>query len=380
MQTRAQYLRPSGAARWSKCLGAAALAEKAGVAAPLVDYEEIADNTVREDGTACHWVASEVSEARHPPLDSFSPNARPITEEMFDAVDVYHGVIYGWPNVDPVIEKPVPSGLVIPGTADGTPDAWAYNPTTRTLYVADLKFGFRFVEVWWNDQLIIYAAGICLLLGIALSDVTVVFTIVQPRSFHREGVVREWSMAGRDLLPRINELRIAAAGNHADNPMCTAGSWCHDCPARHVCNTLAADSMLSLELSYDSTPLVLTPEQAGIELKRLEDAQHRLEGRITGLQATVESFIRNKQQVPGWMMGQKEGRLAWVEGAAERLPALAKLFKVDDAFNPPKPRTPTQLKSKFPQSVMDTLAQRTRSSLQLMRIGKHDIAKQFKQR
>ena len=51
---RQAYLRPSSAAIWSKCHGYAALNAALGT-----EYVEETDNEIREDGTACHWLAAE---------------------------------------------------------------------------------------------------------------------------------------------------------------------------------------------------------------------------------------------------------------------------------------------------------------------------------
>lgn len=372
MDALTALVRPSGGGRWSKCVGSPMLTLLAGMG----DNEDIADNEVREDGTAAHWVNAEVYEGRHPPIDSLSPNARIITEEMYDGCDLWHDVLRSWPNVVPVIEKPVPNSKVIRGSVDGTPDAWAYNPSTRTLYVADYKFGFRFVEVWWNDQLIIYAAGICELLGIRLQDVQLVFVIVQPRSYHHEGPVRHWYVAGASLVAHVAKLDAASLACHQPGAMCTAGNWCHDCPGRSACKTLHADAQVTHELSYDSTPFELTPDQLGVELARLEDAARRLEGRITGLQATAENFIRNQKQVPGYTFTSKQGRLVFKPGTLDQIKALAKLFNVQ-AFKEPAPRTPTQLASLFPPGTLDNFTERVHSSAKLTRVGPHDIEKQF---
>ena len=116
---RAEHLRPSSAATWVLCSGNIDMRAMF----PLAPDE--ADNEVCEDGTACHWVASEVWDGRFPPVDSLSPNGRVLTDEMFDAVDMYHDVLRSWEGVIVVCEKYVPIPRILQGFG-GTPDAWAY--------------------------------------------------------------------------------------------------------------------------------------------------------------------------------------------------------------------------------------------------------------
>ena len=154
--TRAAYLRPSAAATWVVCHGYAAMR------AAYPEAPDEADNDVREDGIACHWLAAELFHKRYPALDSISPNGRVLTEEMFDAADLYLDVLNSWPGVGVTVEQQINCSAIYEGMV-GTPDACAYNPTLRTLYVGDLKFGFRFVEVWENWQLIVYAWSLIVL-------------------------------------------------------------------------------------------------------------------------------------------------------------------------------------------------------------------------
>ena len=100
---RQAYLRPSSAAIWSKCHGYAALNAALGT-----EYVEETDNEIREDGTACHWLAAELWEGRSVTPGTLSPNGREITEEMLYAVDDYHVLLRSWNATDITIEKLVP--------------------------------------------------------------------------------------------------------------------------------------------------------------------------------------------------------------------------------------------------------------------------------
>ena len=149
---RAEDIRPSSAGVWAICSGNAAMR------AAFPDAPEDADTEVCEDGIACHWLAKEIWDGRQHAEDTLSPNQRVITEEMFDAVDMYHDLLRSWKNVVPVLEVTIAIDRILRGMR-GTPDAWAYDPDKKTLYIADLKFGRGVVEVDRNSQLLTYLFG-----------------------------------------------------------------------------------------------------------------------------------------------------------------------------------------------------------------------------
>lgn len=376
MDDRARFLRPSGAAIWSKCYGYAKLC--AAILAELPDYyEEETDIDVREDGTACHWLAHEVWNRRNHETGTLSPNHRLITDEMHDAVSDYHALLCSWPNVVAVLEEKMPVSHAVWGCQDGTPDAFAFDPDTYTLYIADLKFGFRFVEVWFNLQMTLYAFGIIYQLDLDIYRLTIVFHIFQPRSQHPEGQLRVWRTTGKQLIGLIDELRLAAAASMGENPPCTVNPGCLNCPVRHACKAYQASALQVVPMCSDSTPHTLTGWQLSRELAVLEDAQRKLEGRISGLKEQAAYMARASSEVfPFHELRQGVGRERYVDATAESTVLnLSKHFKVD-AAKPVRPKSPAQLrKGGFPSNILKQYVERPSTGLKMYRVGPHDAAK-----
>ena len=187
----AEYLRPSGASNWVRCFGYAQL--NAAVGAP---FEEDEDTDVREDGTACHWLAQQALEGINHATDTVAPNGRLVTDEMQSAVAEYVSIIMAICRIAELwhVEEKVPVSRVFAGVQDGTPDVWHFDPDTRTLYVLDLKFGFRYVDAYENFQLTIYTLTILqVVLNVSLDDVKVKVAIFQPRCPNHDGALRCWS-------------------------------------------------------------------------------------------------------------------------------------------------------------------------------------------
>lgn len=365
MSNRADYLRPSSAATWVVCTG------NIDMRAMFPDAPEEADNEVCEDGTACHWLAAEVWERRFPQEGTLAPNGRVLTDEMFDAVDVYHNVLREWPGVVPVCEKYVPIPRIAEGFG-GTPDAWAYNPDTRTLYIADLKFGFRFVEVWDNWQLICYACGLLDLLGLEWQGTTIEFVIVQPRCAHRDGPVRKWRTDAARLVPRIGALAVAARGEtrYVPNP------GCRDCPGRHVCVALQNSALSALEVAYGGDPYELPPAALGDELRRLKDASAKLDARISGLETQVEHSLRKGINVPHWALTASYARETWREGTEAEVIALGVLQGVNVA-KPIRAITPAQARKLLPANLVAMYAHKPSTGVRLTKQDPLEARKAF---
>jgi hypothetical protein len=366
---RAAFLRPSSAAIWVVCNGYAAMR------AAYPEVPEEADDDVREDGIACHWLAAELFHGRFPPLNSLSPNNRTLDEDMFDGADMYLDVLRQWSGVAPVVEQPIDCSAIYPGMS-GTPDAWAYNPTLKTLYVADLKYGFRFVEVWENWQLVIYAWCLLTLLGLNDLDTTIELTIVQPRSNHKDGPVRKWRVRASDLRAQVNIIKGAAAEAMKPTPFCTPNSGCGDCPARHACVALQNAALRALEVSYQGVPLELTPAAIGDELRRLKEAEKRIEARVTGLTMQAEQLLRTGSHVPHWTLQATYAREKWREGSEAQVLRLAEFFHVDVA-KPVQPISPAQARKVLPVDIVATFAHKPSTGVRLTKLDPYAAKKAF---
>lgn len=340
-------------------------------------------NEVRDDGTACHWLAAilwayefaeGITDENPPVIGSIAPNGRELTEQMFDAVDDYHALLLEWP-APPHIEETMPVSAFIPGMQDGTPDAWAV--TVTTLYLADLKYGFGLVEVWRNLQLIIYAWT---LLCLHRSVQEVRLTIFQPRANHPDGPIRTWITSREELRPIIEAFKLAVARSLEPNPLCTVNSACGDCGAAHACKTLAAAGGAGVDLSYDSLPHILSNEEVAYELSRLEAAAKHIENRITGLSAQAESLVRSGQRVPGYGLSRSATRSRWREGFGERIEALGERFSVE-VHAPTKLRSPAQLRHSFPGLDIESMyAERPTGELRLKATDPNEALKAFSKR
>lgn len=335
-------LRASSAHRWVHCYGSVA------VCAPFSED----DSPDAQEGIAGHWAATEPLEGRVVNLGDRAPNGVAITQEMIDGAALYHAAVLpriaaGWLHVEDTL--PMPD---IHPQNGGTVDTWGMGYDAWVLHVVDYKFGHGFVEVFENWQLIDYVSGIVseLLRRGALPEnyeelLTVELTIVQPRSYHRDGPVRSWRTRLVDLRAQFNLLRDSAALAMRPGAATRTGEWCEHCPGRHVCRTLQNASLQIADRAGDSTPFALDATQTGNELRWLRHARDLLDARITGLSAEALTRIRKGESVAHFRAEHSVGNEKWIPGKEEEVILMGDILG-KDVRKPVSAITPTQARAK----------------------------------
>lgn len=365
MTAQHAILQPSSAARWVACPGSVKLEAL---------YPEDTESEKAREGTAAHWALAEVLNGRAVAEGQLTDDGFMLTREMCEAAEsllrhvqalcAEHG------------EQPnfrVEQRVVIPrvhAECWGTPDVALYFSNARRVYCLDFKYGHGFVEVFENWQLVAYLAGLLDLWqidGLADQSTSVVGTIDQPRSFHRDGPRREWRVMASDLRPLINRLSHAAHEAMGEDPKLRVNPECDNCKARHACPQLQAEGLRGIDRSGSAVPFDLPAHAAGIELADLRRAIKALEARETGLSKQIESMLTAGERVPFWGIEHVPGKLAWNVSAAEVL-ALG-MVSGQSLAKPPEPITPTQAKDRrlIDPVVLAAMASRSISKQLVMR-------------
>ena len=321
------------------------------------------------EGEAAHWVA--LIGALNPEelpalLGMTAPNGQTITDEMVDGAWLYVEALDGLPGT---MEERVDVPRVHPTECWGTPDWYHWKPATKTLKVVDYKFGHLFVEVFENWQLVAYASGIMDKLGLHDTDVILELVIVQPRSYHRDGPVRTWTVSATKLRSMVNDMHHAAHEALTDKPRTQSGPHCVHCPARASCSTLQQTTGNILDFSGRADPLLQTPDDIGRELRLVTLARERLKARQTGLEAQAEALLRAGRAVPFFIMEPGQSRLKWLESVSVgEVEALAQTLTGRSVLKPPALITPTQaLKSKaLDAAVMSEYSERPPGAMRLV--------------
>jgi hypothetical protein len=342
---------PSSAPKIVPCPGS--LQMEAAIPAPLEETE------AQRVGTAGHWVVSEELTGETINVNTIAPNGEVVTYEMIDGAEMMlndvNTVLLSHPEVilNLQVETRVDISHIHPDNW-GTPDCWVYVPATKTLYLWDYKFGFGYVDVFENWQLIDYCAGILKLLGFNDADyelITVVFAIIQPRFYDRRGPVRKWTVKASELRGYFNKMIASFKEATSPNPRLVTGSWCLNCTAIHRCRAYQLSAASAMDYIDTFNVDNLDDFDLGVAAILLEEAESRVKSLLTGIKSEIETRIRSKKIIAGWMFEKGNSRKKWIVPPGEII-ALGELLNVPIAHEP-EPLTPTQTLALLKRNKID---------------------------
>jgi hypothetical protein len=318
---------PSSLALTVVCAGSVTMQEQVPPAPPTEEKQE---------GDAAHLVALWAATGRLLNIgEVFVRDGRQWTVDvdMHNGAKTYVKALGGGHNTLRC-EQSVRTSAIHPEHSWGTPDAfrmflfkeWARavgeaiagpfvaRGIENVVRVGDYKYGHRFVEVFENWQVMDYGWGVLELLKLSDETTLFEFIIVQPRAYHRDGPVRVWRVHAMQLRALLNIAFNKAHEALGPNPTVATGEHCIDCTARHLCVTYKhlADKLIDFSGSPELQPL--DSDAMGSELKLLDAAIQRLEGRRTGLAVAVESTIRAGKRVPFYELSPGRSNLKWRDG------------------------------------------------------------------
>lgn len=299
---------PSGLARVVACPGSYNLIRNARANGLTLDE---GDTDASREGTAAHEVAARLAEhGELMPVGSLASNGVAVTEEMVEGAELWADTLAPTSGGD--FEKQIEC-MYVHRECYGTPD-YAHGPEMGTLYVSDYKFGHRYVSAFENWQLIAYAIG---RMPSYLPTVRVVLQIVQPRSYHRDGPVREWVLTGAELRDYAGTLHAACAAAEQPDAQCVTGSQCYQCPARHVCEAALHMEQSALYLSGSTIPLDATVEAKAVRLRQIRRAADHLKQMESGISESLTDAIHRGVSVPGFTLKAGSGREGWTRPVEE---------------------------------------------------------------
>jgi hypothetical protein len=313
-------LTPSGAHRWMKCTGYPSLSKASNIPYERSDSEK--------EGVAAHEILEQIIKG--------TPLAITADVDMVMGANLLKAALPA--GVKWIVEGPV----VIMNTADvsikGKVDIYGYEDTADIVHIYDYKYGFTPVEVIDNWQLIIYAIGVRDSLIRTNAGTLFSLNIVQPRAYHEDGVIRNWTITMAELnayAQRVYDTANKAAGF---NSSCTTGATCKYCPAAHCCEALRLAALHTADEAYTCYE-ELPDEAIGRELSLLLDAKTLLDARVQGLQDDMTHRLKQGKLLTGFTLTPGRSSKKWNASDAEII-ALGSLMGVQ--VSSVKVITPTQ--------------------------------------
>ena len=320
------FLPPSGAAAWSRC----SLWPTMNRLYPSLDTPESIE------GTAAHWVVTEMLSNRKVSEGSKTPAGVIVTEEMIEGAELAYEAVTdrlhsGIATLHLEERVSIPSIHI---DCFGTPDVWVFDAPKMHLDIFDYKFGHGFVDEYFNPQGLLYLLGILHIIEPTIpgdvENITVAFTIVQPRCYYGGSPVRTHNFRVRDILPHVTRLKAAALAAYDPQPTATTNEECNYCPGRHACTALQQAAYSAAEFSNNRIPL---------ELRMLERAQEQLNARVDGLREQTMANLTAGKVVPHHTLTNGRGKRVWTK-TSEEIFALGDIFGKE--LRKITPMTPTQ--------------------------------------
>lgn len=278
-------LPPSSSHRWSNC----AMFMQASQA-----YPEPEEGDEAREGTCAAWLAQVVLTGQAVDCAALvgqtHENGWLITESMAADVQGYVAMVLkrgGTTSCEKYVT--LSTYPLIAGTTDLT----ATISDKPVLYVDDLKYGRKIVEVRRNTQLIIYAAAELRKHAPGTFNV-VQLGIYQPRAFHRDGIYRKWVVSVAELQKMADDLIEAGKAAYAPNPTATPGDWCEYCPVATRCEALAQTNYARISLVHSQAHRDMTPAEISRELDFLEEAEATLKARKKAVEAEAAQRARTE--------------------------------------------------------------------------------------
>lgn len=331
-----QALRPSKAHRWTQCPGSTQLE----VIAPE------RDEGAAEEGTAAHWLATQMLAGISVPAGSTAPNGVLIDQEMLYHIQGYVEYLHhnfpreaGWVWR---VEEKIPIPLI---NWEGTPDFFATNCHMDAVACVDLKYGFRPVRAERNWQLLCYLSTV-----LAKHYYAVIY---QPRGPGDAADLWYFDGAGGTLLT----CELEDAARRARDPLAPliTGGWCANCSGRLRCPAIRDLGLTALEVAHENSPVTLDDAQLASELRFIRWAEERLKIRLEALEQEALSRLQQGADVPGYYLGRGRGRKEWAV-SAEELVLLGQGFNVP-LLKAPAPITPVQaIQAGIPKEVVNAFS------------------------
>lgn len=359
---------PSGLARVVACPGSYNLI-RAARAAGLSLNEDDTDES-REGGAAHEVAARRVQDGECMPVGSLTSNGVAVTEEMIEGAQMYAESIMPCMGESARVEQHIECTYVH-RDCHGTPD-FVYGPSGGRLFVSDYKFGHRYVSPVMNWQLIAYAIGS---MPSYLPTVRVILQIIQPRSYHRDGPVRQWVITGQELRDYAQVLSTACHAAEQPDAVCTTGPQCYECPARHVCEAALHMEQSALYLSGSTIPLDASVEAKAVRLRQIRRAADHLKQMESGITEDLTAAVRRGVNVPGFTLQASAGREKWT-GEVVEVVALGAALGVD--LSKPGCITPVQArKAGLSPDIVAAYSERAAGSVALVEDDGAHIASIF---
>lgn len=277
-------------------------------------------------------------------VDDFGPDFYSAVQDALDYINLLlDGLHVSYGEAHMFVETRVnPPCNSAPGEAAGYCDVAIVCPAARKLWVIDYKHGVGITKaVEGNTQVMQYAAGFVYDEASPMKDMVdkideVTLVIIQPRSFHRKGEVRDWTIPVTklvDYLMLMDEKIEAALA--PDAPLVVdVAKQCRTCDARALCPALETQSAKALVSYATSMKEVNTTTIGDVKtmdverLARIKMMQPVIMSMFKAVEKRIYDLMSQGVKVPGFKQVMAEPMRRWYGDEHERAVKLSAMIGV----------------------------------------------------
>ena len=272
------------------------------------------DTTQRDEGNCAHWLAEQMFNGASVGAGATAPNGYVVTDDMVEHVSQYVSALdCGEMECDTSYSG---AAWQVRGRADHL--AWRQmgisdNGVTLTpsiLTIDDFKYGWRLVSPVRNWTLMSHAIG--WIIRTQQRPDRIVLRIHQPRPYHPEGPLREWSCSFEELMGFY--ARIDARLSNPTDELVTSIEHCAKCHALALCPAARSASMNALDVMdrvfSDDLPKPLLAR----EMELMRQAVSMIEARRDAIEELVTHRIKQGEVFDGYMLERRHGQRRWKPG------------------------------------------------------------------
>ena len=198
----------------------------------------------------------------------------------------------------------------------GRSDLVFYDKKNRHLHVWDYKHGIGVVVgAKYNAQTLYYSVGVLEQLGLWEKVDQVTTYIAQPRGFHPDGPIRNYTYAMKDVIHWLSDTLLPSMALAEVSRTTVAGEHCRFCPARsHSCPALMANSkeldIMTRDIDDKGGAAPLAPEEIGNVLTVFAIAKIQEKA----VRSVALARLNKDKPIPGWKLVSGRVSRAWKEG------------------------------------------------------------------
>lgn len=269
------------------------------------------DTTLRDEGTAAHWLAEQMfnGSPAHPGLAA--PNGYVITEDTVEHVSQYVSALdCGTMECDTSYAG---AGWEVRGRADHLVSR------NGVLTIDDFKYGWRIVSPERNWTLMSHAIGWIIRNQQRPDRITL--RIHQPRPYHADGPLREWSCSFEELMGYYTQIEHRLT-NPSDE-LVTGLDQCAKCHALAICPAAREASMTALDVAGRAFADDLPKPLLTHELEIMRQAVTVIENRRDAIEELITHRIKTGEVFDGYVLERRYGQRRWRPGLTGAVLSMA---------------------------------------------------------